>query len=180
MAQATGGLPGLRGTEHIGITVPDLDQAVAFFVGVLGCQEFFPLGPFQADDDWMAVHLGVHPRAVVKKMRYLRCANGSNLELFEYQSPDQNRKHPRNSDIGACHLGFYVDDLDAAVAFLREKGVEIQGAPTTMTSGPSAGNRWVYFRAPWGLQLELISSPGGQAYEQDYQDRLWHPKYPER
>ena len=46
-----------------------------------------------------------------------------------------------------------------------------------MTSGPERGQRrWVYFRAPWGLQLELISSPDGQAYEQDYQDRLWHPR----
>jgi catechol 2,3-dioxygenase-like lactoylglutathione lyase family enzyme len=180
MADKKGGLPGLCGTEHIGVTVPDLDQAVEFFVEVLGCQEFFPLGPFQADDDWMAVHLGVHPRAVVKKMRYLRCAHGSNLELFEYEAPDQERRHPKNSDIGACHLGFYVEDLDAAVAYLKDKGVEIQGEPTTMTSGPSAGNRWVYFRAPWGLQLELISSPDGQAYEANYEDRLWHPKYPHR
>ena len=26
------GLPGLRGTDHIGFTVPDIDEAVAFFV----------------------------------------------------------------------------------------------------------------------------------------------------
>jgi catechol 2,3-dioxygenase-like lactoylglutathione lyase family enzyme len=106
--------------------------------------------------------------------------NGSNIELFEYAAPDQNRSHPRNSDIGACHLGFYVEDLDAAVAYLKDQGVEVQGEPTTMTDGPSAGNRWVYFRAPWGLQLELISSPQGQAYEKEYSGRLWHPKYPDR
>ena len=28
-------LPGLRGTEHIGFTVPDLDQAERFFVDVI-------------------------------------------------------------------------------------------------------------------------------------------------
>ena len=125
MADNAGGLPGLCGTEHIGITVPDLDQAIDFLVNVLGCEEFFPLGPFRADDDLMAVHLGVHPRAVIKRMRYLRCANGSNIELFEYHAPDQNRSQPKNSDIGACHLGFYVEDLDAAVAYLKDQGVEV-------------------------------------------------------
>jgi catechol 2,3-dioxygenase-like lactoylglutathione lyase family enzyme len=32
------GLPGLRGAEHIGFTVPNLDQATAFFVDVIGCE----------------------------------------------------------------------------------------------------------------------------------------------
>jgi catechol 2,3-dioxygenase-like lactoylglutathione lyase family enzyme len=32
------GIPGLRGTEHIGFTVPDLDEAERFFVDVIGCQ----------------------------------------------------------------------------------------------------------------------------------------------
>jgi catechol-2,3-dioxygenase len=31
-------LPGLRGIDHIGITVPDIEQASAFFVAVLGCE----------------------------------------------------------------------------------------------------------------------------------------------
>ena len=30
-----GGIPGLRGTEHIGFTVPDLDQAERFFVDII-------------------------------------------------------------------------------------------------------------------------------------------------
>ena len=31
-------LPGLRGLDHIGITVPNMEQATAFFVDVLGCE----------------------------------------------------------------------------------------------------------------------------------------------
>ncbi|MGH3107316.1 MAG: VOC family protein, partial [Rubrobacter sp.] len=31
-------LPGLRGVDHIGITVPDMEQATSFFVDVLGCE----------------------------------------------------------------------------------------------------------------------------------------------
>ena len=32
------GLPGLRGVDHVGITVPNMEQATAFFVDVLGCE----------------------------------------------------------------------------------------------------------------------------------------------
>ena len=31
------GIPGLRGGDHVGVTVPDMEQAHAFFVDVLGC-----------------------------------------------------------------------------------------------------------------------------------------------
>ncbi len=78
-------MPGLRGTDHIGFTVPNLAEAVDFFVNVIGCEQFFDLGPFQSDGDWMETNLGVHPRAVMKKITFLRCGFGSNFELFEYE-----------------------------------------------------------------------------------------------
>ncbi|APR04339.1 VOC family protein [Thauera chlorobenzoica] len=174
----TAGLPGLRGTDHIGFTVPDLDEAVDFFVGVIGCEPFYELGPFAADDDWMATHLDVHPRAVMKRLKFLRCRHGSNFELFEYDAPGQNRRQPRNSDVGGHHLAFYVDDIDAALAHLRAHGVRILGEPTVRTSGPNAGQTWVYFLAPWGMQLELVSFPDGKGYERDTARRLWHPARP--
>ena len=40
------GLPGLAGAEHIGITVPDLEDATRFFVDVIGCKAVFEVGPF--------------------------------------------------------------------------------------------------------------------------------------
>jgi catechol 2,3-dioxygenase-like lactoylglutathione lyase family enzyme len=172
------GLPGLRGTDHIGFTVPDLDQAVAFFVEVIGCEAFYELGPFQSEDDWMRTHLDVHPRTVMKRLKFLRCRHGSNFELFEYQAPDQNRSQPRNSDVGGHHLAFYVDDMDQAVAYLKSKGVRLLGEPTVRTVGPSAGQTWVYFLSPWGMQLELVSFPNGKGYERDTKARLWHPADP--
>lgn len=172
-------LPGLVGTEHIGFTVPDLDEAERFLVGVLGCERVYSLGPYQHDDDWMAVHLGVHPRAVMRELRFYRLGTGANFEVFQYESPDGQAPQPRNSDIGGHHVAIYVHDLDAAVAHLREHGVEVMGEPTASTSH-SAGQRWVYFRAPWGMQFELVSFPGGKAYEKDpaTTTRLWHPANP--
>ncbi|HXE48148.1 MAG TPA: VOC family protein [Ramlibacter sp.] len=173
-----GGMPGLRGTDHIGFTVPDLDQAVQFFVEVIGCEAFYDLGPFQSEGDWMTEHLNIHPRAVMRRLKFLRCRNGSNFEIFEYDSPDQNRTQPRNSDVGGHHLAFYVDDIAAALDHLRRHGVRILGEPTVRESGPSGGQTWVYFLAPWGMQLELVSYPRGKAYEQTTERRLWHPARP--
>jgi catechol 2,3-dioxygenase-like lactoylglutathione lyase family enzyme len=172
------GLPGLRGTDHIGFTVPDLDQAVDFFVNVIGCERFYELGPFRADDDWMARHLNVHPRAVMKRLVFLRCAMGANFEIFEYASPDQRSGPPKNSDVGGHHLAFYVDDFDAGLAHLRGHGVRILGEPTVRAQGPSAGQTWVYFLTPWGMQCELVSFPRGKGYEAQTDRRLWHPAFP--
>jgi catechol 2,3-dioxygenase-like lactoylglutathione lyase family enzyme len=174
------GIPGLRGTDHIGFTVPNLEQAIDFFVDVIGCEPFYELGPFQSDGDWMAVHLNVHPRAVMRRLKFLRCGAGSNFELFEYDSPDQRREQPRNSDVGGHHLAFYVDDFDPALAHLRSRGVRILGKPTVRTQGPSAGQVWVYFLTPWDMQCELLSYPKGKGYEASTPRRLWHPARPER
>lgn len=72
----TKGIPGLTGTDHIGITVPDIEAASAFFVEVLGCEALFDVGPFRADDDWMARHLNVHPRTEINKLRMLSAPTG--------------------------------------------------------------------------------------------------------
>lgn len=167
-------LPGLRGTDHIGFTVPDLDEAEDFLVRILGCERSYSLGPFIREDDWMAEHLAVHPRTVMRRLRFYRCGNGSNYEVFEYDPADGQRPPPRNSDIGGHHLALYVDDLDAAVDYLRSEGIRVLGEPTA-SANASAGQRWVYFLSPWGMQFELVSYPDGKAYEHGADVLLWHP-----
>src|SRR5262245_1051582 len=133
------GIPGLRRLDHIGFTVPDLEQATDFLVEVLGCEYLYPLGPFRSDDDWMTEHLNVHPRTVMRQNRWFRCGNQAIFEVFDYQAPDQNPAQPRNSDIGGHHVALYVDDIDAAVAYLRTHGVTVLGEPTA-SKGPAEGN----------------------------------------
>jgi len=163
------GLPGLTRLDHIGFTVPDLDQAHEFLVGVLGCEYLYQLGPFTSDRTgrgaaWLSVHLGVDDAAVMKRLRFFRCGDNAVFEVFEYQAPDRSGRLPRNSDIGGHHVALYVSDLDAAVDYLRERGVAVMGDPTTST-GPSEGQRWVYFLSPWGMQFELVSYPDGKAFD---------------
>ena len=171
------GIPGLRGTEHIGFTVPDLDQAERFFVDVIGCEKIYSLGPFIKEDDWMQVHLGVHPRTVMRELRFFRCKYGPNFEIFQYEAADGQAPKPKNSDIGGHHLAFYVDDFDSALEYLKGQGVEIMGEPT-LSKSHSEGQKWVYFKAPWGMQFELVSFPNGKAYEANATTKLWHPAHP--
>jgi catechol 2,3-dioxygenase-like lactoylglutathione lyase family enzyme len=159
------GLPGLSRLDHIGFTVPDLDEADRFLVNVLGCEYMYTLGPYRHDDsDWMRQHLNVNPRAVMQKLHFYRCGGQAVFEVFQYSAPDQRSDLPRNSDVGGHHVALYVDDLDVAVAYLREQGVTVCGDPTR-SSGPSEGQRWVYFLAPWGMQFELVSYPHGKAFD---------------
>ena len=171
-------LPGIRGVNHIGITVPDLAEAEAFFTDVLACQKATAFGPFRDDTGtFMQDVLDVDSRAVIEQITLMRCGFGSNIELFHYTAPDQKTVTPRNSDIGGHHVAFYVDDFDAALEHLRRHGIEIMGEPT-LSSSHSLGQTWVYFRAPWGMQFELVSFPNGKAYEATSPVKLWHPARP--
>jgi glyoxylase I family protein len=159
-------LPGVRRVDHIGLTVPDLAEAHTFFTEVLGCEYLYRLGPFQSSDTWMSEHLGVADDTVMRQLHFYRLGGQAIFEVFEYDAADQVGVPPRNSDVGGHHVALYVDDLDAAVAALREAGLRVLGEPTA-SRGASEGQRWVYFLSPWGLQLELVSYPGGKAFDHD-------------
>jgi catechol 2,3-dioxygenase-like lactoylglutathione lyase family enzyme len=167
-------LPGMRGVNHIGMTVPDMAEAVTFFSDVLGCEKAMSFGPFRDDTGtFMQDVLNVNPRAVIEEITMMRCGFGSNIELFHYTSPDQQTVYPKNSDVGGYHVAIYVDDIDKAAAYLKSKGLKTLMGPLPVDQGPAAGQTILYFYAPWGLQMEAISYPNGMAYEKDGGPVLW-------
>ena len=170
-APPKGGIPGMRGVEHIGLTVPNLEEATEFFVNVLGCEVVYSLYPPRRADNY----LDLHPETD-RKIRTLSCRNGAHFELFEYTAPDQNKHMPKSSDYGGHHVTFYVDDMDAAIAYLKSKGVYLFGEKR-YGYGAEAGkdSTFVHFKTPWGLVLELVSFPNGRAYEQE-KPVMWKPE----
>ena len=57
----TDGIPTARNVDHFGYNVPNLDEAIDFFVEALGAKEAFHWGPMaDPDGDTMAAMLGVH------------------------------------------------------------------------------------------------------------------------
>jgi catechol 2,3-dioxygenase-like lactoylglutathione lyase family enzyme len=162
------GIPGLVRFDHVGLTVPDLDDASAFLVDVLGCEFLYSLGPYSTSGEWMATHLDVDPGASIPEIRYFRCGEQPVFEVFQYVgAPNRQLTPPRNSDIGGHHFALYVEDLDLAVAYLRSRGVTVLGDPT-VSRGAHEGQRWVYFVAPWGAYFELVSYPNGRAWYREH------------
>ena len=126
---------GLVGTDHVGLTVPDIGEAVAWFQDVMGASAPLSFGPI-ADPQGTLMHdlLGVDPRAVIDQITVLRIGHSANIELFQYEAPDQLQTHPRNSDWSGHHVAFYVTDIDAAVAYMASKGVEKFLGPFALTA----------------------------------------------
>jgi catechol 2,3-dioxygenase-like lactoylglutathione lyase family enzyme len=171
------GIPTATNVDHVGITVPDLDEAIAFFTEVLGCELLWRIdGIEDPEGAWMSTRLNVHPDASMD-VAMLRCGPTTNVELFQYEAPDQKKDIPKNSDHGASHLAFYVTDIRAAVTYLeRHPGVKVLGKPETEQQGPTKGHEWVYFLTPWGMQMEVICWPKGMPYEQETNGRLYGPE----
>lgn len=169
-------LSGFRAVDHIGLTVPDLDQAIQFFVGVLGAKEFFRHGPYGPSGEQSRRQFDRHPDSVVEGIAMVRLGP-MNIELLQYSSPDQRTDLPGTSDYGGHHIAFYVDDLDDSVTRLSSAGIEILGSKMPLPGPESGPDAWfIFFRTPWGLFLELVSYPSGKAYEQTTHRRLFDPR----
>lgn len=157
------GLPGLSRADHVAITVPDLEAAVAFYCEVFEGTELFRIGPFDARElprmpdgrDWTEAHVNVADARLSLVM--LRLAGGLQLELFRYERPDDARTIPvRNCDYGGHHIAFKVENLEAAKEYLAARGLRLMAGPIIIEQGPCAGMRVNYFLDPWGNQLEIM------------------------
>jgi catechol 2,3-dioxygenase-like lactoylglutathione lyase family enzyme len=157
----------MRAVDHVAFTVPNLDEAVHFFVDHFGAELIFTDGPFVDDEsDGMHRRLNVDPRAQ-SSLAMIRLGQHHNVELFEYAAPQQQLTPPRNSDVGGHHLAFYVDDIDAGYEYVRAiPGVTVQEGPNGVShEAPVAEQRWFYFQTPWGMQMELTTCAAGGFYD---------------
>jgi hypothetical protein len=86
-AGATGlGIPTARDVAHVGFTVPNLNEGVDFFAGVLGCDLLYRTGAFfDPTGAWMSRHYGA-PRQAGDG----RASGGlvTNVELLAWDSPE--------------------------------------------------------------------------------------------
>ncbi len=136
--------------HHIGVVVQDLDAATEFFVAIGLLLE----GEQEMQGDWIGAVIGLE--TVHSRIAFLR-APGSDtaLELAEFiapASPAPASPAPPNA-LGLRHLAFPVDDLDATLAIVRERGFDLMG---TVQEG--GGWRLCYVRGPEGLIVELAET----------------------
>ena len=142
----------IGGMDHLTFPVGDLEQAEAFYVGVLGAQlirrfdraAFLRMRPeraAEADADNSPLHIA---------LRLGNRPDGPELHLFLQRGLTRQppRPHP--------HLALNVDHdaLDAFRAQLLAAGVKLDG-PRQLGG---LGHASLYFTDPWGQLLELTTS----------------------
>ncbi|MFV0533573.1 MAG: VOC family protein [Cumulibacter sp.] len=169
----------MRGIDHIGLTVPDVEQATRFFVEAFDAVVLYDVlersDPARSGDA-LSLRLGVPPDTRQCAIRMLRLPDGPGIELFEYAASLQ-RSPAVPSDFGWQHVAFYVDDLDGALARVVDAGGRPLGEPRPMPY-PENGqrNQFVYVVPPWGGRLELVSYPDPQPFAAFATAARWRPR----
>ncbi len=171
--------PTVRGIDHVGITVPDVDAASDFLSRAFGARTLYDVLP--ADEDPMQGaevehQLGIPAGARIEHMRLMRIGASANIEMFRIANANQ-AEAAGLADYGLQHIALYVDDMDAAVQRLTEAGGTLLSDPHPLAGvEDGARNSGVYARAPWGALIELISTPDGIDYPDDCPMPRWKPQ----
>lgn len=168
----------IRGVDHLGITVPDIESATRYFVEALGAEVLYDVlkrsePPLEGREveSWVGVSRGT----AVFAIRLLRLHEGPSIELFEYKS-DARKAAALPSDFGLQHLAVYVDDIQAAAERVRDAGGFLLKGPVALPAiEGGAGNEFWYTRTPWGMTIELITYPSRSPFERDTGQRRWKP-----
>ncbi len=122
---------------RVALTVPDFDQAVAFYRDTLGLDQ---IADWSSEDG----------RVILLE------AGAATLELFdERQAGSVDRIEAGRRVSGPVRLAIRVDDADAMSRRLVAAGAEAMAEPVV----PPWGGRNARLRTPDGMQLTLFSEP---------------------
>lgn len=142
-------------SQHAGIYCRDIKESIAFYVDVLGFELLFESLAMEGDKPL--------------KMAWLRHPSGVVVELLE-----QEDKTPLEvAAVSLNHLALRVPDMDAAVAHLKEHGIEMEAGPFdppldfdrpcdlegtvfSVCSEKGLNMRIAFFRGPGSERFELV------------------------
>lgn len=139
--------------DHVGIVVDDLAAATEFFVA-LGLE---PNGQGSVEGTWVDRIVGLE--GVEAELAMLQTPDGhGQVELVKFNAPPMERGDPRApaNAAGIRHLSFVVEDIDAVVAGLRARRVELVGEVIDYRDI----YRLCYVRGPEGIIVELAEPIG--------------------
>ena len=96
--------------DHTGITVSNLERALAFWRDVLG---FEPSHTAHQTGEMAREVTGVAGAEI--KLAVVKAPGGHKIELLEYLAPPERKRHVdlQPCDVGSVHITFIVDDLEA-------------------------------------------------------------------
>ena len=141
-------MPQLRQFDHVGITVADLDAAVAFFLG-LGLELE---GRTFVEGDFIDTVIGI-PGSRTEIAMLRPPGGGTGLELATFLRPEHVPGSPgaRANELGLRSVAFEVDDLAAVVDRLAADGYGLVGG----TAEYEGTWRMAHVRGPEGIVVAL-------------------------
>jgi catechol 2,3-dioxygenase-like lactoylglutathione lyase family enzyme len=117
-------MSGILRFDHVGVTVADLEQAAAFFVG-LGLEVE---GSQSLEGDFLDAVIGIPDSRT--RIVMLRCPGGGTaLELSSFERPDHQPGTPSAmaTELGLRSLAFEVEELASLVDRLAADGYPMIG-----------------------------------------------------
>jgi predicted enzyme related to lactoylglutathione lyase len=146
----------MANVNHVGVTVGNLDEAIAFYSAVFG------LTVLAGAESCNRGTRGGERRVQVfgerwheMRIAHLADEHGTGVELFEFIDPSMVKpaEHFDYWRIGISHIAFTTADLEAAIAALERHG----GTARTAIHEVLPGCRVCYCMDPWGNPVELSS-----------------------
>ena len=141
-------MPAIQRFDHVGITVADLDGAIAFFVA-LGLELE---GRTVLEGDFVDTVIGIPgSRSEIAVLRPPE--GGTGLELSSFSRPDHTPGSPHavSTELGLRNIAFEVDDLQAIVDRLAVDGYGLVGGIGEYEDSW----RMTYVRGPEGIIVAL-------------------------
>ena len=136
--------------SHTSFTVSNLERSVDFYTRLLGFKVETRLQIKSPGIEQITGFAGAHLDACIVSIE------GFRLELIQYLSPPGVKLDTRTNNVGAAHVGLWVDDVEAKYREMLAAGVRFRGAPTSSLPGRP---KVTYFLDPDGITLELMQRP---------------------
>ncbi|WP_294904548.1 VOC family protein [Tatumella sp. UBA2305] len=140
----------VAGLDHVGINVPDLNQAISFFRTTFGATLESDIAPGAIPAAWKTAY-NWHQSSELKHFAMVRLPNGTGVELFEYSGKQVDHHRPHQDDDAETHIALKTSNVMAGYQAVKEAGLKTLSSPVTNADG----TQWFYFLTPWGSQIEL-------------------------
>jgi catechol 2,3-dioxygenase-like lactoylglutathione lyase family enzyme len=142
--------------HHVGMSVADLDGAIAFWRAFLGIE---PRWRTVLDRPYLGRHVG-YPGVRIGTA-FVDLPGGVVLELLDYEVTDRAENPEGTANPGNVHLCLGVDDARSAWDRAVAAGARplVAEGPVEVDGGPNQGARAAYLRIHDGITLELFQSP---------------------
>ena len=141
--------------NHVNVVVSDMEQSLAFYVGLLGMRITFET---DLTGDWIETVSGL-PNVSARCVFCQPPGGGTRFELLQYRTPpgqDLPAAAGLANTLGLRHVALEVDELDALYARLTQAGVPSVSPPISVPfSLTGVRKRLCYLRDPDGALVEI-------------------------